>query len=300
MSWTPSPDQVVGSLRQGRQPDGDPLADLPIRNDWEACPDQVQGSLRQGVRAIEAGFNGLGAGRTLDVSWPPPFLLTTTTNSPGTAVVSRQGVLGDEGTVEGQAPGVTAGRVWKGRPAYRMSATTGIVLRNVTTIDVHTGVGGADLRGDKAFFHAKAILAAEPAGGGDIGLHLKLDTSNGSVMLGPTAGMILRPNADNTVTFAARAVEGGALTIQETCPIDIDVQDFNAYMFRWSPATFGLFAVLEVLINDQLQFRYQYDDDALLPTGVLTVVVGSRGGGRCYVPPMGVNVAAAPAKGLLA
>ena len=283
-----------GSLRQGPFPPGSPLDPIPVDEVWRPCDDMVVGSLRQGQRTDAPVLGiGLGGGASLDMSIPQNIQqLVGNTADSGGAFRQGRAPVGNVGS--GQAPGGSGHAVWKGRPSqYHDAQGAGRSEIGASWIDFHRQRGGAEFRGDRACWRVKGLMAAVPTGSGDLGLMVKLENDQNAIKTGIGAGLLLRPNADNTVTFYARAVGGGGLTFSDECPIDLDVSDFNMYEYRFLGATADQPAILKVLINDLLMFQVDYES-GLLPGGAYNVWYGSRAGGRLYVAMMGVNIKAGP------
>lgn len=288
-SWTSA--GTTGSLRQGETPGGVPEAPIPINNSFERCPDMALGSLRQGTKG-DVNFNftkGRGAGRTREAIFPVNDALLTTNTQPSGTMLSRFGVI-DTLAVAGQSPGATAILEYKGRAAYKFSAVTGRTALLGPYMNFAMFKGGGAFKGDLACWRAKAIMAFEPSGGGDLGLMITRDGGT-SVLTNPaTDGFTLRADATGAVTFYSKI--GGATLISDACPAQIDIAEWNCYEFRMIGATDIADAQLKVLINNELQFQVNWGDN-LLTTGILEVIVGTFSGGTMYLPVGGCCVAAA-------
>lgn len=292
MSWNES--GLTGSLRQGPFPPGAPLDPIPVDEVWENCPDQVVGSLRQGARTIAPNLGiGLGGGASLDLSCPEN-IAQLLVNGISSQTVSRQGRSVYAGVGSGQAPGASGHAIYKGRPcAWQEAQGSGRSEIGISWIDFHRQRGGAEFRGDRACWRIKGLMAFEPSGSGDIGLMLKLETDTNAIKTGTGAGVLLRPDTNNVVTFYARATSGGGLTHSDALPIDLDVSDFNMYEYRLIGATDDQPAIFKVLINDILLVQEDFES-GLLPGGAMQCWFGTRAGGKMYTAMMGVNIKAGP------
>lgn len=293
--WTAS---GGGSLRQGDQPDGPPLADLPINNTFESCPDRPIGSLRQGGRtSIDTTFTqGRGAGRSAEYVFPITKGFQTGSDA-GLEALARYSQVHSVHVGAGQAPGFTVTEYYKGRIAFKSVAVTGLQATTGPHVMFAKYKGGAAHKGDFANWRVKAILAFNPIGGGDLGLALGAENI-GALFMDSHAGFTLRPNLDGTVTFYAKKVEHGAITISDVCPIALNVAEWNCYEFRMLGATNDTDAQLRVIINNQEQMRYSWGD-GLLPDGVLEPTVITEAGGTFWLPVAGMSTAAAPDEGSL-
>lgn len=296
-TWSDSTHCVDGSLRQGPRPGGAPLAPIPVNQSWEPCPDVPTGSLRQGGRS--QGFadplrRGRGAGLTYDHNHPEPLRFQETTNTAGTNYLGRQGLIFAMGLTSAQAPGVTTGVEYKGWACYKMKALTGrqVILGGMCA-DHHRQRGGARHRGDFANWRARAILAFEPAGSGSLGMEMVQGTDEFGVVGSIGAGLALRPDTNNVVTFYAKTTTSGGFTYSEALDYSLDVSEFNCYEMIGVGATDNEEAFLLIRINGDEVLRLPYGD-ALLPAGPLTQQVGTRGGGTVYVPPMSIHLGMAP------
>lgn len=288
-----NPSGPTGSLRQGDQPDGPPLDDLPIGNNFEACPDRPIGSLRQGGRTnLDTNFTrGRGAGRTLEAVYPLTQMYVDG-NSPGIAPMSRFGQPNAVQITVGQAPATNVPVLYKGRMAFAMSAVAGIAQVAGPFVAWPSRKGGARHKGDFSCWRFKLLAAAAPAGGGDLGMWLTMEQNGASFLPGTNAGFALRAAADHSITFYSRANVSVGFQISDVCPIITDVTEYNVYDLRITGATDDQDAKLRVVINGLEQFVYSFGD-GLLPEGLMQVSIGSRGGGTLYVPPGGALVAAA-------
>lgn len=282
----------LGSLRQGEQPGGAPLADLPLGNSFEPCPDMVQGSLRQGTRGDlgDSFTKGRGAGRTFEAVYPQNDVLLTINTSLGITSLSRYGAVDTEQVAIGQAPAADTILLYRGRACFRMAAPTGITAVQGPAVSFPALKGGGRFKGDLANWRAKAIMAFEPSGSGDLGLMMTKDGATNLLTNPSTEGITLRADTTGAVTFYAKV--GGGFTMSELCPAAIDIAAWNCYEFRFLAATDTEDGKLKVLINNEEQFTFSFGE-GLLPIGVLYTTIGSFSGGVMYLPVGGASVSAA-------
>lgn len=231
-------------------------------------------------------------------------------------------------TVTG-APPATRGMSQKnGRAATRYTSNTGtgyeVYPNNGTRFQMvfQTQKAPFSLQGIDDFWcwSVSAILAFDAIPGavtGDLGLVLGVGVNlnkptRGRIISGNFAGIMVGPTNTGVTGVRIRQTDGAGLSFSQNTPTQPDQTQFNKYEIRLVGPTADGEARVKIFINNVQQFSLSYGAGTVLPdqTGIATVALGFAPAlenfqacgaptATMWVPPFGLQIAAAPTEQML-
>lgn len=267
-----------------------------------------------GLRDVTGTPPVRGAGRTVDIVWPAPTLLTVGTISIGISYLDRQGVcINDRGTLStfGVQPAGSGWTLYRGRIANKItgSGTSGSFHLGGDTFYFPQNRLATLFNDDLACWRIACMSATDTSAGvgtGDPGgvevgsannFNLRASAANPGYRLGPTS--------NTQISCQVRQNGGGAFTIDQVVATVADVADYHLYEMRFIGATNARDGIFRCFVDGQQVFSASYGAGTLLPswgngaTLGYTWGAGNRASTAVYIPICGLQVSAASSEAAL-